>query len=367
MSITKICHFTSAHSAEDQRIFVKECCSLASCGYDTVLVAADTSDNFKDGVKIMAVSKLKGRIRRIIFTAWMVYKKARSVDADIYHFHDAELLPYGFLLKNKGKKVIYDVHEDMPAAIMTKYWIPGFLRSLVAASFRLFENWIARHMSYIVAATPFIAERFQRLGCRVANINNYPVSVEFSDISINNPLKERAVCYIGAISKERGIFEVINAVSNSDITLLLAGEFSPVRLRKEAIKMSGWSNVKEFGRTPRKQVKQILSESVAGLVTFHPVPNHINAKPNKMFEYMSAGLPLIASNFPLWREIIEGDNCGICVDPLDSGEIARVIRWFVEHPQEARLMGENGRKAVIKKYNWEFEFEKLLKVYKELE
>jgi glycosyltransferase involved in cell wall biosynthesis len=109
-----------------------------------------------------------------------------------------------------------------------------------------------------------------------------------------------------------------------------------------------------------------MSHSKAGIVTFHPLPNHIDAQPNKMFEYMSAGLPIITSNFPLWKEIVEGNSCGICVNPLDPEEIGKAIEYIISHSNEAEKMGQNGKKAVLEKYNWQVEEKKLFEVYEEL-
>jgi len=130
--------------------------------------------------------------------------------------------------------------------------------------------------------------------------------------------------------------------------------------------MPGWQNVETLGYLDRNAVKSTLSRSMRGLVLFHPEPNHVNAQPNKMFEYMSAGIPVIASNFPLWKEIVEGTECGICVDPLNPKEIADAIRWIIEHPVEASRMGENGRKAVEERYNWGIEEKKLLELYNKI-
>jgi glycosyltransferase involved in cell wall biosynthesis len=110
-------------------------------------------------------------------------------------------------------------------------------------------------------------------------------------------------------------------------------------------------------------VAKILENSLAGIVTFLPSPNHLEAQPNKMFEYMSAGIPVIASDFPLWREIISGNDCGLLVNPLKPLEIAGAIDYLVNNPAEAKRMGRNGRLAVIEKYNWPMEEKKLLRFY----
>lgn len=367
MPKTKVCHFTSVHPAYDTRIFYKECCSLAIAGYDTVLIAPDCIDTTKNGVNIKGVSNIKGgRIKRFIFTAWRTYKKAIATNSDIYHFHDPELLPYGLLLKWRGKAVIYDVHEDVPEDILTKDWIPFFARKLIAVVFKSFENWAAKHMSYVITATPFIRDRFLRLRCNALVVHNYPILNELFLPEWSR--KERAVCYVGGISDIRGVFEMIEAIGRTDAKLLLAGQFSPINQdqRDKASLLSGWGKVEELGYLNRDGVKQTLARAMAGLVILHPVINHIDSLPVKMFEYMAAGIPVIASNFPLWREIIERNNCGICVNPLDSAEIAAAITWICDHPMEAKVMGENGRHAVVEQYNWEREKETLLQIYKSL-
>lgn len=363
----KVCHFTSVHPVYDTRIFLKECSSLAMAGYETFLVATGCNGTVKNGVRIKGVPCLNGgRFKRFISTAWRTYKLAKSIDADIYHFHDPELLPYGLLLKKHGKKVIYDVHEDVPEDILIKDWMPKLIRRLVAICFEVFENWASKRMNYVIAATPSIYDRFLQIGSSVENINNYPIINELLLPRIENKKKIKAVCYVGAIDERRGIVEMVEAISRAKTSLMLAGEFSTISLREKVVKMSGWPRVKELGRLSRPEVAQLLSESAAGLVIFHPGPNYTNSQPNKMFEYMSAGLPIIVSNFSRWKEFVEKNKCGICVNPSDANEIANAIRWIINHPDEARIMGENGRKAVMEKYNWESESKKMLSIYHKL-
>ncbi|EQM72357.1 hypothetical protein L686_05840 [Stutzerimonas stutzeri MF28] len=153
------------------------------------------------------------------------------------------------------------------------------------------------------------------------------------------------------------------ALVTSGAKLQLVGKFSESQVEKEAKASRGWGQVDEHGFMNRKQVAEILSGSVAGIVTFLPAPNHIDAQPNKMFEYMSAGVPVIASNFPLWKEIIEGNACGVCVDPLDPMAIAGAIDDLVRNPEKAERMGRNGQQAVQQRYNWKVEERKLLELY----
>ncbi len=230
----------------------------------------------------------------------------------------------------------------------------------------LYENYACKKFDYIITATPFIKDKFLKINENSIDINNFPILGELSNSTAWEDKKDE-VCYVGGITKIRGIKEVVKAMGDMiNIKLNLAGAFSEKDIAKEVKNYNGWTNVNELGFLDRKEVANVMSSSKAGLVTFYPLPNHIDAQPNKMFEYMSARIPIITSNFPFWKEIVEGNNCGICVNPLDSEEIANAITYIVNNPIEAEQMGYNGRKAVLEKYNWGIEEEKLLKVYEEL-
>ena len=130
--------------------------------------------------------------------------------------------------------------------------------------------------------------------------------------------------------------------------------------------LPGWQRVNALGFLDRAGVRDVLGRSMAGLVTLHPVINYIDALPVKMFEYMSAGIPVIASDFPLWREIIAGNDCGLLVDPLNPAAIAEAIDTLVSNPTMAQRMGENGRRAVEERYNWGIEEQKLMAFYERI-
>lgn len=361
----KIAHLTSVHQPFDTRIFHKECKTLCQQGYEVVLIVPHYQDQEVEGVRIKAVTKTQSRLKRMLFTVMRVYRQALAEKADLYHFHDPELIPVGLLLRLRGKRVIYDVHEDVPRQILSKHWIKKPVRRAVSALFERFENFAAKRFNGVVAATPFIQERFLRVNRRTINVNNYPILEEFEDISSWTD-KERAVSYVGGITVVRGIMEMVEAIGMTNAKLLLAGNFSPVILRELAVTKEGWRHVEELGHLNRSGVVETLQRSVAGLVVLHPIVNYLDSLPIKMFEYMSAGLPVIASDFPLWRGIMEQHQCGICVDPMNSREIADAIQWLLEHPERAREMGENGRLAVRSLYNWRPEGRKLTDLYEML-
>jgi glycosyltransferase involved in cell wall biosynthesis len=363
-----IAHLTSVHSRYDIRIFFKECRSLVVVGYEVTLVVADGKGNeVKDQVMIQDIGKPVSRLSRFISTTRAIYLKAIELDADIYHLHDPELIPIGIKLKKNGKKVIFDAHEDLPKQILSKPYLNKPIKVILSFTLRFYEIWACRKFDAVVAATPFIRDKFLSINSRTLDVNNFPI---LGELNCNGEVhqKKRYVCYVGGISSIRGIGEMVAAMGllETGLRLQLAGRFSEPDLHSEVTTLTGWSFVDELGFLDRPSVKQVVSQSIAGLVLFHDLPNHTNAQPNKLFEYMSAGIPVIASNFPLWREIVLGNSCGLCVDPMDPAAIADAIDFLASHPDEARRMGENGRLAVQERYNWAAEEIKLLAVYADL-
>ena len=361
-----ICHLTSAHPQHDVRILIKECTSLAK-HYNTHLVVVNGKEEVFNQVKIATVNfNFTSRLQRFTKVVDLVLKKAIAIDADVYHIHDPELLRIVPNLKKLNKKVVYDVHEDLPRQILSKPWINKVLRKGVANIIEAYENRIAKKCDGIVTATPFIRERFLKINSNTIDVNNFPIIKELLlDVAYESKT-ENNICYVGGITKIRGINEIVESISDIDVQLTLAGDFLEKGLKETVSKKNGWEKVQELGFVDRKKVKEVYTASKLGLVTLYPVINYIDALPVKMFEYMAAGLPVIASDFPLWKEIVVDNNCGICVNPLSPLEIKNAIEYLLKNPIEAKLMGENGKKMVQEKYNWSIEEEKLTKFYSKL-
>jgi glycosyltransferase involved in cell wall biosynthesis len=334
-------------------------------GHEVTLIVADSKgDEAKDQIQIRDVGASKGRFDRILNAPDRVFAEACKVVADIYHLHDPELMTIGLKLKRMGKRVVFDSHEDVPLQMLSKPYLNKGLLWMLSKCLAVYESWACAKLDGVIAATPFIRDKFLRINPHTLDINNFPFLKELENAS-SWAEKRREVCYIGGIAKIRGIQDVCEAMSllKSDARLNLGGDFCEPTLMNQVKSLPGWTRVNALGFLDRDGVREVLSHSVAGLVTFLPKPNHIHSQPNKMFEYMSAGIPVIASNFPLWREIIQGNNCGLLVDPLDPAAIAKAIDYLVENPKEAQRMGKNGRRAVEVRYNWESEEKKLLRFY----
>jgi len=366
----KVCILTSAHPPFDTRIFHKQAKSLVTAGYDVTFIAQHDKNEVVDGVRIVALPKPKNRLWRMLGT-WRVFKLALKQKAAIYHFHDPELIPVGLSLKLLTKaKLIYDVHEDYGKAVLSKYYLPEYTRKVVAQLTNLTEKSTATFFDAIIVAADDLLKRFSSHKRAVA-VRNFPILPEFTIVESTPGIDAAfSLIYAGALSEERGISEIVQAMEYLDysrnVRLMLYGKFVPESYEGEVRRLKGFEKVEYRGWIRLEDVWRRMNQVDVGIVCFRPVESHTKGVPTKLFEYMAAGLPVIASNILLWKEIVEGNNCGLTVDPLNPREIARAVEYLIEHPEEARKMGGNGRKAVLEKYNWENESKKLLALYEDL-
>lgn len=369
----KVAHLTSVHPPFDVRIFCKECRSLARAGYQVTLIVPHGQDEVVDGVRIKAVPPSKARLSRMTLTVWRVYREALRQNADVYHFHDPEMIPVGLLLRLRGKKVIYDIHEDVPDDILgtDKYYLSPRIRPLLAWLVKRVENFACRRFSALMPATTAIGKRFRALNDNTIVLHNFALLQEFSpEAGMDWRQRNCSVAYVGGISRNRGIWEMVQAMEllprELNATLKLAGSFSPANIKEEVARLPGWKQVDFLGVLDWAEVAKVLGRVRAGLLILRPEPNHVRAEPMKLFEYMCAGIPVIASDFPLWRKIIQDAGCGLLVDPLAPQAMAQAIQYVLTHPREAEAMGRRGRKAVEQHYNWGTQESKLLDCYASL-
>jgi glycosyltransferase involved in cell wall biosynthesis len=363
----RVAHVTSVHPPDDARIFAKECRALAEAGYEVHLVAPGATESVVDGVRLHGLPRAPGRLRRMTSTVIGAYRVARSLRADVYHLHDPELIPAGLLLRAGGAQVVYDVHEHLPQQILSKPWVHVRARRGLAALADRGERIAARHLSAIVAAEPHVHDRLAGAARRAVTVMNYPSLEEFAPAI--RPWDEKAmeVCYVGGLTEIRGAREMVRAIARTSGTLTLAGDFSPPSLRDELESEPGWRQVAALGRVGRPEVAATMGRARAGLVVLKPVPKYLEATATKLFEYMAAGIPVIASDFPSWRAILDRHDSGVCVDPDDPQAIAAAIQRMLDDDETGSRMGGNGRRAVEQLYGWDGERDKLLALYEELE
>jgi len=368
--LAKVCILTSVHTPFDTRIFHKEAKSLAKAGYNVTLIAQHDKDEVVDGIRIVPLPKPKNRIERMTRTVWLAYRKALEFDADIYHFHDPELIPIGLLLKLHGKQVIYDIHEDYVTAINQKGYLPITIRKMLAIVIGRIELMLGKYFALILAEK-YYSERFPH-GTKILN---YPILQQRNSTCANTKKNKHELCliYTGGISVDRGALIHANIVNLlSDIEMWMIGrctEKLAVQLYDIAGNQSAQLHIEGIGyHVPHKRILEyyVLHKWTASLAIFPPTKHYEKKELTKFFEYMAAAIPIISSNFPAWKQIVERERCGICVDPLNPKEIAGAVQFIVEHPAETEQMGKNGRRAVKERYNWDMEERKLLDLYQEL-
>lgn len=367
-------HLTTVHPRTDTRIRLKEVATLAGVwpGEVALFVQDGKGDetDARDGFIIHDTgAPQRTRLRRMTVGAWRMYRAVRRARPRVAHFHDPELLPWAVLLRLSGIRIVYDVHEDVPLQILGKFWIPKPLRRPVAGAVWLAEAIAARAFSRIAAASPAIACRFPPR--KTVLVQNFPILTELHAAS-PVPFAQRPphLAYIGGVTAERGAEEMTDSLplipERLNARLQLAGIFTPPALEARLRGRPGWHRIDVLGWQSRPQVADLLGRVRVGVVTFLARPNHIAAQPNKLFEYMSAGLPVIASDFPLWRRIVGDAGCGLLVDPADPDAIAAAAARLLDDPAEAEAMGRRGREAVERRYNWNNEAARLIEMYKEL-
>ena len=362
----KIAHITSLHPQNDNRIFYKECTTLVDNGYDITLIVAGGESQVLNGVKVIAYEKADGgRIKRMIKTSFFdMIKICKKVDADVYHFHDPELMFVGLYLKMKGKMVIYDIHENNPASILSKPYIKSkILRVTLSKTFNFFEQSCSKFFDALVTARPDITKRFKHKN--IVTLRNFPILPDFS--KSNNPKITKikpSVIYVGGMHSQRGTFELIEAFEELDeYELWLLGFAREEELQKKI--ENNPKNVKYFGLVEAYEVFDYINMADIGIITFLEEPNHINTLATKPFEYMACGKPMIMSDFLYWQETF--GNSSLYVDPSNSEKIADKIRTLLTDKEALAKMEKLNKNLSQVEYNWERESQKLLELYRKFD
>lgn len=360
----KICILTSAHPPFDVRIFHKEAKTLVKAGYKVVLIAQHIKEETVDKVRIVPLPTPKNRFERMTKVVWRLLRLALKEKANIYHFHDPELILIGLTLKLFGKKVIYDVHEDYGQKILSKSWIKYKFRKPISFFVDFIEKISSIFFDYIITADSHTKMKFKKN--KVGVVANFPPLAFADGVKADKKKGPFKVIYVGGISEDRGatkIVETIEYLKHEDIEIHLLGKVDAPSLIEL---FNSTPRIKYHGIVPWEEVIKYLVNADVGLILLQPVPAYLYCPGEniiKLFEYMSVGLPIIISNFPKLENMISEINCGVSVDPTDPKAIADSVEFLYSNPDSRKQMGENGKKALIEKYNWEAEQGKLLDIY----
>lgn len=364
----KVCHLSSVHQRNDTRIFFKECMTLQKNGYDTFWIVADgLGDEVKNGVSIIDVGSSTNRFSRIFSSTIKVFSRARKLNADIYHFHDPELAPICLLFRLMSKPVIFDVHENVAEQIKDKQWLsPTFARSL-SFLFMLLNKVFTRFYNIIIAeysyATLYENKKSKN---KFEVILNFP-EVQFLEKFKNIKRKGHEFFYIGVVSNDRGLEVILDALNildskNFDFKMHFVGRlFDEVDWVKYA---SIKDKVIFYGRKSLDEGYAISSQCIAGLAVLKPIGNYVGSYPTKVFEYMAIGLPTITSNFALYKQIVEENKVGWCVDPYSPEDLAEIMISILESNSLEEV--SNFALSASEKYSWQTESVKLLNMYESI-
>ena len=369
--LKEIVHMTTVHQPYDTRIFHKECLSLQKAGYDvTLIVPMDVNEVRKDtDIALIPIKKRKSRILRMSLSTFQAYKKAKKIKAACYHIHDPELLPVAWLLKRKKNVVIYDIHEDYVTSMYQKEYIPKPIRKILGSIYGFVEKMFSHNME-LCLAEKYYQEKYPAGKC----ILNYPI---LNKLILNHQVDNKPVgnrlLYTGNVSVERGAFihAQLPKIDNR-IAVHFIGK-CPSNIAEEMYDVAGKTRDKLIidgidRFIEREQIdKSYISENwLAGIALFPPTEHYMKKELTKFFEYMGAGIPIICSNFPVWKKFIETYDCGITVDPHNHLEIRDAINYLRNNPNIARDMGDNGKKAVEEHLNWNSEGKKLIRWYEDV-
>lgn len=365
----RVAQVTTVHQARDVRIFRKIAVTLAEGGYQVTLIHPGSEEGTDQGVRLLGLDLPPGRARRFLTGGLRAWREIRLISADVVHFHDPELLPFALLWRLTGRQVIYDVHEDLPRDIRIKHWIPRLLRPVTAFVAEAGEWGASLVLDRVIAATEGIGERFP--AGKTIVIRNYPEHLEqFRSAATPWEGRRALVIYAGLLTRERGLEVMQEAVrllpGRLKAQLILAGPLGG----GEALPIGPESNsnplVEYVGQVDRDRVVGLYGQVRLGLHLPMPLDHFKESLPIKLFEYMAAGLPVLVSDFPVWRSLVGRHECGAVVDPTDAGAVAGAIERLLDDPVGSQRMGENGRRAVLEHYTWEREGERLLALYHSL-
>ncbi|MGH2536672.1 MAG: glycosyltransferase family 4 protein [Candidatus Promineifilaceae bacterium] len=375
--MTRVCVLSSVHIALDNRVFYREARSLQAAGYEVTVIAIHARNETVDGIQVLGLPR-RPRWQRPA-SWWMLLRKALASRADVFHFHDPELLmltPWLRLLA--GRPTIYDVHESYPEFIRLKEYLPGWLRPALVWLVRWLEPALARLQSGLIFSDDQIAAAFAHVSRPKTTLFNYPGRDFIRDglaATQAAGAKQPIVLYLGGMEPNRGAKLVLNAFTRvlaerPDARLWLVGHFAPPELEGDMrgqAEALGISHALEMtGRVPFERIGEYLSQAMIGWISWEAAPKNQKNVPTKLFEYMAYGLPVVSSDLPSTRPYVRQGRSGCLAPAGDPAAHAAAILSLMNDPAGAQAMGRLGLQLVASEYSWEQMEPKLLKLYREV-
>ena len=365
----KVFMFSSVHKWNDTRVFHKEAVSLAKEYFIELHAPADFKYNFKYGVHIQGLPRWSNRKTRIR-TLFILIKRILRTDADIFHFHDLELIPLGFLLKFMNKKVIYDIHESNSNYILIKNWIPKVLRLILSNIVSVLENLATICMDAIIVTSIGDFESFKKYRNKII-LYNFPISQIF-DKNIKT-IKKYDIIYHGTITFFNFnlildcVKKLIPEYPNFKCCLIIGDNISLDLLKYIDSVVSSDTYIAHFEIFKSMDYLEIPYKLVDARIGIIPLPKEkkfLTNIPTKLFEFMLCGIPVVSSDLPPIRSFYNPNKpFGILVDPISSNEFARAIKKILDNKKNSKEFSSNGYTLTKRYYTWRLQEKKLLTLY----
>lgn len=357
----KICQLINKIHRDDTRVYHKEAATLAMSGHDVVIVTDDgMGDAVEEWARIKTIRRdpIIGRVP-LLGTLWCYARAAIAEKADVYILHEPLLLPLVMILAGRRRRVLFDCHEDFPRLILEKEYLPKWSRKLIASIAKTVYGLLLPRFDWVFSVTPEIVSRLGHYTKSVSLVTNYPIASAADGIRRDQAdmIEDFKLCYFGTVYRSSLQENILAAIKDLDgASYHIIGVIESEYL-SELQKKDGWERARFTPRVKQKAVWDIMGAMSVGMAIFDYSPNLGYRKGslgvNKIFEYMLAGLPVICTDFEVWREIVRPENTGICVNPHDIGEIRDALVFLKSNPGIAVEMGHRGRNLVRKKYTWD--------------
>ena len=360
-----IVHITTVHPRRDTRIFYRECLSVNKHGYKCVLIVADgMGDEVFEGINIVDIGKTPNRLNNLFKSYFRILNKVKELKPAVVHFHDPELIFVGARIKNIP--VVFDIHENIPSQILDKPYIPKIFRQPISFCYKQLENFLIKRFHLVLAEHSY-KSRYKDKGKSVTTILNMPEIGHFEPF-INHTRKGHEIFYIGEISSDRGIHVLLDALRilkkrKVEFYMHLVGPMTQ-KTKMDINTQHILDSVRFYGRMDSKKGFELSRNCIAGISILKPIKNFVGSYSTKIFEYMAIGLPVITSNFPLYKDVVERYDCGYCIDPNSPEELANKMEGLIKSETDVNRMGVNGSNAIKSHFNWASEEEKLRMLYR---
>lgn len=357
--MVKVCHIISGYFRIDARVFQRQCKSLKNNGFEVSVLTNDGEpEEVIDGIPFYSCRKVyDSRIMTLLFATKQFYNEAKIIDADIYQLHSPELLPLGMKLKRLGKKVVYDAHEHLPMHVLEKDWIPRPLRVVISKLVKWYIEFALPRFDFTITPHSHVVSDLHKKVKNIELIANFPLVNESGNFSCDEYLKRNnRICYTGTVypySNQQLLAQAVETING--VEYHIAGHIHGDQL-KELENIISPSKFKFHGRLAFDKLPNFYDNCTIGYVVYDYKLN-LGYKlgsygTNKIFEYMEAGLPIICTDYILWREIVEKYDCGICVEPNNYKQIEDAVNFLIDNREIAYGMGQNGRSAILNEFNW---------------